>query len=448
MAGEHLLVVDDSPTVLKVVESVLTRAGYRVDTARDAASGIAIARRERPAVILVDSLMPRQTKEGATSASLLADAASGGQELCGALASDEALAHTPIVLMTSKGEEVEARYAQTPNIIDYITKPFSPEAVLAVVTHVIEKNGAGTVPDVLGRTEVGRRSPSSAVAEALLRSAAEKTTLEPEVDAAELRDLEDESAPPDLAGQLGTITVSEVLSLLAAEKLTGAVRVQTDGARVDIFISQGQIDFAAAVGVAEEFLLGRFVIEAGQVSPDVVGAVLQERKNRRRATGAAQPLFGRDLVQRGLLKPADLTRAMRRQTAELIYEALRWPRGHFVFRRLVELPELAQDAALGLSVDMVLLEGFRRVDEWRIIEREIPTFDLVFVRDEERIGGLPRGTLTREEIAVLDGLTGKNTVRDVVRQLRMGSFDVSKILFRLLRTKLIRRRVQPVAAGA
>ena len=67
----------------------------------------------------------------------------------------------------------------------------------------------------------------------------------------------------------------------------------------------------------------------------------------------------------------------------------------------------------------------------------------MFVRAEDRIGDLPRGTLTREEIAVLDALSGRNSVREVVRTLRMGSFDVSKILYRLLRTKLIRRRIQP-----
>src|ERR1043165_429516 len=57
MAGENLLVVDDSPTILKVVESALTRAGYRVDTAQDLASGMALARSRRPAVALVDSLI-------------------------------------------------------------------------------------------------------------------------------------------------------------------------------------------------------------------------------------------------------------------------------------------------------------------------------------------------------------------------------------------------------
>src|ERR1700710_2310606 len=131
MAGENLLVVDDNPTILKVVESALARAGYQVDTALDVTSGLELARAKRPAVILIDSLIP--TPAG--------DDREGGLGLCGALADDLELSQTPVVLMTSKTEDHEARYARTPNVIDYITKPFSSDAVLAVVSHVIEKTG-------------------------------------------------------------------------------------------------------------------------------------------------------------------------------------------------------------------------------------------------------------------------------------------------------------------
>ena len=71
----------------------------------------------------------------------------------------------------------------------------------------------------------------------------------------------------------------------------------------------------------------------------------------------------------------------------------------------------------------------------------------MFVRDEAKIADLPRGTFTREELAVLERIDGRLTVREIVRALRLGSFDVSKVLFRLLRTKLIRPRVLPSTSG-
>ncbi len=495
MAGENLLVVDDSPTVLKVVESALTRAGYRVDTALDVESAMTIARSRRPAVILIDSLIPAAPKNGSPTpqrelghekdhddkgASL---SPIGGFRLCGALAADAALSHTPVVLMTAKGEDLEGRYGQAPNVIDYITKPFSPDAVLAVVTHVIEKTGGGTkdAAPVSGGSGAHSAEKTSAVAQALARSSgpasidplarlrdkllerleryrAESGSLDiAEISRCALPDdalaalladagfqaAEGTASGPHLSGQLDGTSLGDVLTLLGQQGQTGTIRVLAHGARIELFFKKGQIDLAVAVGVAEEFLLGRFAVEAGDITPDALARVLDARARM----GGKAPLFGRDLVERGLITPEQLKSAMRRQTAELAYEALRWSRGTFQFKRGDELPDVAQEAALGIAVDTLLLEGFRRVDEWGLIERDIPNFDLVFVRVDDRISELPRGTLTRDEISVLDALSGKTSVREVVRSLRMGSFDVSRILYRLLRTRLIRHRVQPVSAA-
>ena len=85
------------------------------------------------------------------------------------------------------------------------------------------------------------------------------------------------------------------------------------------------------------------------------------------------------------------------------------------------------------------------MDEWRLIEREITDFDQVYLRNDEKLATLGRGQLTRDEVGVLELVNGRNTVKDVIYASRMGSFDVSKILYRLLRSKLVRRRVPPVA---
>lgn len=491
MAGENLLVVDDSPTILKVVESALTRAGFQVDVALDAATGMELARARRPAVILIDSLIPGDgIGPGASSGTGplgdpgrgAGDHATGGSRLCGALAADAFLSDTPVVLMTAKGEDLEARYARSSNVIDYITKPFSPDAVLAVITHVIEKTGLKNQATAVDRRTPVPHTPEgpSVVAQALSKSrdpdpagalarfrialVQQLERYRRETGSWELADLTRGALPdptlaglladagfdatqgdtigPDLGGRLGATSLSEVLILLGQQGQTGTLRVLNELARVEIFFRKGLIDFAAAIGVAEEFLLGRFAIEAGYITPESLAQVLDARARMTEKP----PLFGRDLVTRELITPDQLRSAMRRQTAELTYEALRWSRGTFQFRHSDDLPEPAEEAALEIVVDTLLLEGFRRVDEWRLIERDIQNFDIVFLRADDRIAELPRGTLTRDEIAVLDALTGKNSVRDLVRSLRMGSFDVSKVLYRLLRTKLIRRRIKPVAA--
>ena len=125
MADETVLVIDDSATILKVVQLVLTKAGFRVETAADGEAGLNAARSCGPDLILLDFVMPRMN----------------GYQVCRALAADRDLCEVPVVLMSAKGDQVGERFVKVMGIVDYITKPFSPEAITAVVQHTIGKYG-------------------------------------------------------------------------------------------------------------------------------------------------------------------------------------------------------------------------------------------------------------------------------------------------------------------
>src|SRR6476469_3040370 len=125
MAGELVLVIDDSPTITKVVQLVLTKAGYQVQTAVDGEQGLASVRSQRPKLILLDFVMPRMN----------------GYQFCRELAADAKLRDIPVILMSAKGDQVGERFVKVMGIVDYITKPFSPEAITAVVQHTIGKYG-------------------------------------------------------------------------------------------------------------------------------------------------------------------------------------------------------------------------------------------------------------------------------------------------------------------
>ena len=148
-----------------------------------------------------------------------------------------------------------------------------------------------------------------------------------------------------LSGELSAITVSEVLSWLQDKSQTGRLQIVDGDKHVEIYVRRGKVDFAAAAGIGEDLLLGRFAVEAGALTPDALTAVLDER-----ARATTKPaLFGVDLVARGLITEAQLKQAMARQISEVIYETLRWTQGQFAFRSLPaeSFPALARDAALG-----------------------------------------------------------------------------------------------------
>jgi DNA-binding response OmpR family regulator len=477
MAGELVLVIDDSPTITKVVQLVLTKAGYQVLTAADGELGLQAVREQRPDLILLDFVMPRMN----------------GYQFCRELTADAKLRDIPVILMSAKGDQVGERFVKVMGIVDYITKPFSPEAITAVVQHTIGKYGGpgvdedhpslvtgedlsanddadrahaktaalahlrGQLADIAS-ARIGALFSLASISSSTPRDDGERVTT----DAASISDalktaLDDATlmslitsidlglfgeGMPGLRGDLRVVPLAEVLQLLDVQEQSGVLTVERSGARVDIYFRRGRVDQAVAEGVPDEFLLGRFVTDAELMTRGDFEAFLESRQA---GTSPGHKLLGTQLVKLGHLADADLKACLTRQSSELIYEILRWRHGRFRFGAGMELPPSVIDAALGLDVEAVLMEGYRRVDEWHLIERAIDNFDVVFLRNEDSVAQMGRGRLTREELAVLELVNGKNTVKDIIRKSRMGSFEVSKMLYRLLSIKLVRRRVLPVA---
>jgi DNA-binding response OmpR family regulator len=406
MSGETILVVDDSPTICKLVELSLTKAGFRVETARTGESGIEAAQAHPPDLILLDFLLPDLK----------------GDDVCRAISANMSLEKVPVIVMSAKGEDIGECFAVMPNVMNIISKPFSPEALLAVVSHTLEKAGRKkALPDAKAGSD----------------SRIDITALIPGEAESPAHESADSGAA--LAGDLAVVSIADVLLLLQDRGYTGTVNLSHGRARMDIYLGQGRVDFAGAQGVAEEFLLGRFLVSGGHLSQETLAQIIEDRRR-----GGSKELLGAYLCSRGLLAATGLHKAMAKQTAALVFESLRWGSGRFTFRPLTELPMHVREAALSLPVDGLILEGLRRVEEWRVIEQEIGTFDMTFVRNEDKLASFGRGQLLREEAAIAELVNGRNTVRDIIQISKMGSYDVTQVLFRLLRSKLIRRRVAPM----
>jgi CheY-like chemotaxis protein len=453
MGRELVLVIDDSPTITKVVQLVLTKAGYEVATAVDGEAGLEAVRTRTPDVILLDFVMPRMN----------------GYQFCRELNADPSLKDIPVVLMSAKGDQVGERFVKVMGIVDYITKPFSPEAITAVVSHTIAKYRPGQLEEVPGlvtgedmataenvEDQANRASTLGKLREALLTALGNGSEGAATIDAVRRSFSDDVLAralgsidpnrlveiaarqPAALLGDLRTVPLAEILHLLDAQEQSGVLSVSRGDAQIEIFFRRGRVDQATAAGVPAEFLLGRFVLDKEFMTPSEFEAFVAAR-------GGDQKLMGQQLVAMSHLSDSDLRDCLTRQTCELIYEILRWRYGRFRFTASVDLPATVIDAALGIDVEAILMEGYRRVDEWHLIERAIDNFDVVFLRNEDAVAQMGRGRLTREELAILELVNGKNTVKDIVRKSRVGSFDVSKMLYRLLSIKLVRRRVLPIA---
>jgi len=452
----RVLVVDDSPTILKVVSAILARAGYEPFVARDGLAGIELIKRgPKFDLVLLDFVMPRMN----------------GYAFCRELRSNPAHRTLPVVLMSAKGDKIRGQFVQQTGAVDAITKPFDARALVAVVEGALSKTAEGrarpvpegpmpdedTIAESIRPSMMPRHLRQRAGIELAHQIATALTpiimglppevrgseaavmqaiagAMTPEVVGALSLALRDVDPGPDikevLSGDMSAVPLAELLQLLQMLRQTGVLRVFNNKQTLTISIRQGLVDHVQSRGTADEFRLGRYFVERGVVTREQLDQVLRDRK-----PGAP---VGQAIVDAGLAAKEDLTEVLSRQSSELIYEVLRWPYGRFTFTREPFRAE-AESARLGLGVSGLVLEGFRRVDEWRLMESTI-NFDSVVMVDQVVLDNLGSGQLTRTEQLVLSAVDGTRTVSEIIKESSVGSFDAVKSIYQFLQSRVLRPR--------
>ena len=107
--SQKVLIADDEPNILISLEFLMRREGHQVLLARDGVEALALIRSERPALVLLDVMMPGKS----------------GIEVCQAVRADETLAGTLILMLTAKGRDTDVAKGLGVGADGYITKPFS-----------------------------------------------------------------------------------------------------------------------------------------------------------------------------------------------------------------------------------------------------------------------------------------------------------------------------------
>jgi DNA-binding response OmpR family regulator len=118
-----ILVVDDEPEAVELVEFNLKGAGYEVSTAGDGAEALNKARRIQPNLVILDVMMPEID----------------GMEVCKLLRRDPATSTIPIIMLTAKASEVDRVLGLELGADDYVVKPFSPRELVLRVKKILER---------------------------------------------------------------------------------------------------------------------------------------------------------------------------------------------------------------------------------------------------------------------------------------------------------------------
>lgn len=132
---KRLLMVDDEPEILRLVESRLKANGYEVLTALDGLTALEIAKKEKPDLIILDLMLPKMD----------------GYKVCGLLKKDSRYSKIPIILFTARAQEEDKKLGEEVRADAYIVKPFEPIALLETIQKLLDKEKCN------GKNDLNRR---------------------------------------------------------------------------------------------------------------------------------------------------------------------------------------------------------------------------------------------------------------------------------------------------
>ncbi len=231
-----------------------------------------------------------------------------------------------------------------------------------------------------------------------------------------------------IKGSLKEASLADVCQLLAMGQKTGCLSI-TDRSRFgQIFFERGRITFARIVNRRDR--LGDLLVRDGRLTDAQLREVLEQQSKE------PDRRLGELLVAGGFITQVELTSIIRFQIEEAIYHLFTWSRGSFFFE-VDERPESA-DILVSINPESLLLEAARRIDEWSLIEKKIPTLDLLFEVEADRLreSGVE---LTPEQEALLVLLDGKHTVQEAIESTGIGEFDAGKAVFGLIQAGFAHR---------
>lgn len=125
---KKILCIEDEPEMIDLIRLILSRRGFEISGANGGKEGLAIIRKDHPDLVLLDLMMPQMD----------------GWEVYQQMKADQATKDIPVIVVTAKAQSIDKVLGlHIAKVDDYITKPFSPQELLASVDNVLgPKKGA------------------------------------------------------------------------------------------------------------------------------------------------------------------------------------------------------------------------------------------------------------------------------------------------------------------
>ncbi len=240
-----------------------------------------------------------------------------------------------------------------------------------------------------------------------------------------------------IKGSLKEASLPDVIQLLTLGRRTGCLAVADRQNFGYIYFEDGRIVFASIVNRRDR--LGDMMVRSGRITAEQLQQAVEIQP------GDREIKLGQILVDTGAIERRELEDYIRIQIEEAVYFLFTWSSGTFNFEAGVR-PE-REDFLVSINPESLLLEGARRVDEWSLIEKKIPSFDLIFSVDQSYVEQADV-TLSATQKALLPLLDGTRDVKQVMEDSGLVEFEVGKALYGLITAGFAHRVGSSASAAA
>lgn len=300
MSTTTILVIDDSATIRKMVDSHLSQEGYRVMLAPTGEDGIEMARELIPDLILLDHQLPGTT----------------GIEVCKQIIQFPECAHIPFVVSSTLRKQAYVEYMDVSNVVDSLPKPFKADLLKMTVANALET----------GAMIVSSQANGTAVPETV-----EATTQ------------------ASLTGDLRWLGLRELIDFLNNGRKSGMLEVQTQKHRVNFYFQEGRLQGVVSPSFDPDEVSAHLPASMQELSP-----LLQFTMS----SGSSTRVDGLvELMDKKILDPRMLRLLLRHQAAVLTRYCFLNDPGEFTFVANVERPSLFVTASIDSGLAAILVEG-------------------------------------------------------------------------------------------
>ncbi len=231
-----------------------------------------------------------------------------------------------------------------------------------------------------------------------------------------------------LKGNLKDFTLTQLLNLVNLARKTGALHLtRPPSSTAKLFFREGKLTDAGLDGQAPE--LTTLLYRVGKISADQQKTILSHASIR---TDKELALL---LINANHVNQTDVVQAVRSHLLDTVYLLFTWSDGTFLFEPSVLPPE--DRITVPIHLEGVIMEGTRRVQEWEMLQDELPDLDMAMKFSERPNTNLRDINLSVDEWRVISWINPRNSIKQIADQNKMNDFQIRKIVYRMMQAGLV-----------